>query len=93
MNNKYIIISELLLKLGEKTWDQIRNEEDPNGIHHDLRLICTKCRNESTCRCTKPKRVFYGICPDCTEKNIEEITNEPFDLDEIKQTSMRYGGD
>jgi hypothetical protein len=48
-----------------KTWEQIRNEQDPSGKNHDLRLICVKCGTTETCRCMKPKREFKGICDDC----------------------------
>jgi len=91
--NNYIIVSELLLKNGQKSWDEIRKEEDPTGKKHDLCLVCTKCGNKETCKCSQPKRTFYGVCPECTEKNVEELTNEPFNLDEVQSTSMRYGGD
>lgn len=48
-----------------KSWKQIQNEEDPMGHNHDLRLTCVKCGNEETCRCSKPKRKFFGICGNC----------------------------
>lgn len=41
-----------------RTWEQI---EDPKGEHHDLRLICTICGNEQTCRCSKPKGSLGGF--------------------------------
>lgn len=47
------------------TWNEIKNREDPNGKNHDLRLICVKCGNSCTCRCSKPKREFKGICDEC----------------------------
>ena len=50
------------------TWEEIRTKEDPNGKNHDLRLICTICEGISTCRCSKPKREFRGICPLCAAK-------------------------
>jgi hypothetical protein len=49
----------------ERTFFDIRNEEDPNGTNHDLRLICTKCGVTETCKCSKPKRKFYGVCHGC----------------------------
>jgi len=51
-----------------RPWDRIRAEEDPDGTKHDLRLVCPGCGNEQTCRCSKPKRVFYSPCPDCWVK-------------------------
>ena len=50
-----------------KTFQEIRNEQDPNGINHDLTLVCVKCGDTDTCRCSKPKRKFKGICKDCSE--------------------------
>ena len=52
-----------------KNWAEIRNENDPDGSHHDLRLTCVKCSNTSTCRCSKPKRTFEGLCYDCAGIN------------------------
>jgi hypothetical protein len=51
-----------------KTFQQIRDQEDPDGTKHDLSLECVKCGNKHTCKCSKPKRKIYGICPDCEEK-------------------------
>jgi hypothetical protein len=51
-----------------KTWGEIRDEQDPGGKGHDLRLTCDVCGNVETCRCSKPKREFHGICYDCAEK-------------------------
>ena len=31
--------------------------------HHHLRLKCSKCGNEQTCRCSTPKVLEIGICP------------------------------
>lgn len=57
----------------EKTWQQIQNEQDPDGTQHDLRLTCTRCSNTQTCRCTKPKREFKGICHECSRKDKEGV--------------------
>jgi Fe2+ or Zn2+ uptake regulation protein len=56
-----------LLKEDEqpKTFFEIRREHDPDGMKHDLRLVCLKCGTTETCRCSKPKRTFEGICNDC----------------------------
>ena len=51
-----------------KTWNQIRDELDPDGTKHDLTLICDRCGNSQTCRCPKPKRKVHGICMNCAEK-------------------------
>jgi hypothetical protein len=48
-----------------KSWKQIEDEQDPDGINHDLKLSCVKCNNQQTCRCSKPKKSFLGICPRC----------------------------
>jgi hypothetical protein len=47
------------------TFQEIRNREDPDGTHHDLALHCIKCGTKETCRCSKPKRRFEGICDEC----------------------------
>jgi hypothetical protein len=51
-----------------KTFKQIRDELDPDGKKHDLTLHCIKCNTTETCKCSKPKRKFDGICPECSEK-------------------------
>jgi hypothetical protein len=48
-----------------KTFQQIRDEQDPKGKNHDLTLTCVKCGTTETCRCSKPKRKFKGICAKC----------------------------
>jgi hypothetical protein len=50
-----------------KTFQQIRDEEDPKGQNHDLTLTCVKCGTTETCRCSKPKRKFKGICAKCSQ--------------------------
>jgi hypothetical protein len=49
----------------EKNWFELQNELDPGGVNHDLTLICTRCGNTQTCRCSKPKRKVYGLCHKC----------------------------
>jgi CheY-like chemotaxis protein len=53
-------------QVGAKSFDQIRSEEDPGGKSHDLRLTCIKCGASQTCRCSKPKREFKGLCAVCS---------------------------
>jgi len=48
-----------------KNWHQIKHEQDPDGKKHDLRLICPKCNNTETCKCSKLKREFFGLCYKC----------------------------
>lgn len=55
-------------KTSYPTWTEIQNKEDPKGLNHDLRLTCVACGNSQTCRCSKPKRLFEGICPSCEGK-------------------------
>lgn len=57
-------------KFGLKSFKEIRNEQDPDGTKHDLKLVCKKCGNSSTCRCRKPKRMFEGLCDDCAGKKL-----------------------
>ena len=71
-----IKLKYLLLENSEvKTWAQIRNENDPDGKHHDLRLKCVKCGNTETCKCSKPKREFSGLCNDCAHTQLAESLN------------------
>ena len=51
----------------ERTFRQIHEDEDPDGKGHDLFLKCTKCETSETCRCSKPKREFRGICDSCAK--------------------------
>ena len=51
----------------ERTFSQIRAEEDPDGKGHDLHMTCTRCHDSQTCRCSKPKREFHGICDKCSK--------------------------
>ena len=62
------------------TFREIREKEDPGGTNHDLRLICVKCGGSQTCRCTKPKREFKGVCPYCTG----ELERFNFDFQDMK---------
>jgi hypothetical protein len=49
------------------TFQEIRNQYDPDGTKHDLTLKCVKCGTTQTCRCSKPKRTMEGICEKCAE--------------------------
>jgi len=50
-----------------RTFSSIREEYAKEGKHHCLRLVCAKCRDVQTCRCSSPKITETGICPDCSE--------------------------
>ena len=54
-----------------KTFNQIKNEQDPTGKNHDLRLTCVKCGTSETCKCSKPKRKFEGICYKCSGTDLK----------------------
>jgi hypothetical protein len=54
------------------TFQEIRDQHDPDGKQHDLRLICVKCGTSETCRCSKPKRKFEGICRNCSATSLNE---------------------
>lgn len=56
----------------EQTFQQIQDKEDPDGKAHDLTLVCVKCGNTQSCRCSKPKREFKGVCNDCAGKSVNE---------------------
>lgn len=64
-----VIVNRLLESVvvceSHKTFRQIKNEQDPDGTQHDLRIECIECGTSDTCRCSKPKRTFSGICPRC----------------------------
>lgn len=73
-----------------KTWKQIREEEDPTGKNHDLTLKCSECGASETCKCSKPKRTFEGICHKCAQKISEDSTPEKPKLDKhIIQVTAR----
>lgn len=69
----------------EKTFQQIRDEHDPDGTKHDLTLTCIKCGAKHTCRCTKPKKEFKGICPDCSK--LSEIVGTPSEPEQYRDSS------
>ena len=70
MNNKMAKMEEDAGKSKKVlTFSEIRNKYDPDGKRHDLTLKCVKCGTTQTCRCSKPKRKFEGICDECSEKN------------------------
>ena len=48
-----------------REWREIQKQEDPERKNHDLHLICSRCGDEQSCRCNKPKRKFYGLCDMC----------------------------
>jgi hypothetical protein len=52
-----------------KSFKAIKNELDPDGKNHDLTLTCVKCGTTETCRCSKPKRKFQGVCDKCSTLN------------------------
>jgi hypothetical protein len=56
-----------------KTWAKIRDEEDPEGKNHDLSLHCVECGESDTCKCSKPKRKFEGVCDKCCEKHTASV--------------------
>jgi hypothetical protein len=55
-----------------KTFQEIRDREDPKGVNHDLTMECVHCGRKSTCRCSKPKRLFKGVCESCAKIRIKE---------------------
>jgi len=57
----------------KRTWGMIEKTLDPDGKNHDLTLECVKCGNKQTCRCSKPKRKFLGVCPNCSKKQTREL--------------------
>ena len=54
------------------TFQEIRNQEDPNGLKHDLRLTCSACGTTRSCKCSKPKRAFYGLCENCSSSRLNK---------------------
>lgn len=66
--NNYFSLKEIL-NGGDtsniQSFQQIRDTHDPKGLNHDLTLTCVKCGRKETCKCSKPKKEFKGICSDC----------------------------
>ncbi len=62
------------------TWKEIQDKEDPEGKNHDLHLTCIKCNNSRTCRCSKPKRKFEGICDKCSEEPKKREPHHSLDM-------------
>lgn len=52
------------------TFDEIRNKFDPDGKSHDITYQCCKCSTSQSCRCTKPKTLWIGICDKCSGGNM-----------------------
>lgn len=48
-----------------KSFRELRNEHDPDGTKHDMTMQCVKCGTTESCRCSKPKRMFKGLCDKC----------------------------
>jgi len=60
-----------------RTFSEIREAEDPDGKNHDLRLVCVSCGTVQTCRCSKPKRTFFGICSECDGGDVLDESLSP----------------
>ena len=56
-----------------KTFQEIKDREDPKGENHDLRLECVHCGIIETCRCRKPKRTFKGYCQECAQNSLARL--------------------
>lgn len=54
-----------------KTFREIKDREDPKGLNHNLTLECVHCGTKQTCRCSKPKKVFKGVCESCAKTKIQ----------------------
>jgi hypothetical protein len=46
-----------------KNFAEIHNSY-PGHSHH-LKLVCKKCNNTETCRCSAPKTEIIGLCYEC----------------------------
>ena len=54
-----------------KTFTELREIHSNEAAHHCLRLICVKCGNVNTCRCSTPKTTYQGVCDKCVgESNV-----------------------
>ena len=56
-----------------KTFQEIRDREDPKGLNHNLTLECVYCGRVQTCRCSAPKRHFKGICETCKKSPAQRV--------------------
>jgi hypothetical protein len=68
-----------------KTFQEIRDREDPKGFNHDLTLECVHCGRTQTCRCSKPKRLFKGVCESCAKVPIKEWSPEEDIISKVKK--------
>ena len=68
-----------------KTFQEIRDREDPKGLNHNLTLECVYCGRVQTCRCSAPKRHFKGICETCTKVPLKEWGPEEDTITKVKK--------
>lgn len=48
-----------------RTFREIRAQYAEEGRHHCLRLVCSRCGDVMTCRCSTPKTEEIGVCLIC----------------------------
>lgn len=53
-------------RIDMRTWDQIRDDYGHNKPHH-LKLVCPKCNDSMTCRCSAPKDTVMAYCDKCRQ--------------------------
>ena len=68
-----------------KTFQEIRDREDPQGKKHDLTPECVHCGTTQTCRCSAPKRKFKGCCESCAKVKLNEWSPEEDVISKIKK--------
>lgn len=68
-----------------KTFQEIRDREDPQGKKHDLTLECVHCGTTQTCRCSAPKRKFKGCCESCAKVPLKEWSPEDDVISKVKK--------
>jgi len=71
------------------SWADIEKKYAESGGHHHLKLVCPQCGNTQTCRCSEPKTVEHGICPDCLKGKTAGLKEEqaaiPYEFDKALQ--------
>jgi len=71
------------------SWEEIERKYNQAGQHHHLRLVCVKCGNEQTCRCSEAKTIEKGICQSCLTAGLkEEQAAIPYEFDKALQTFL-----
>ena len=80
------------------TFRELQNQYAELGEHHHLRMVCVKCGNAQTCRCSSPKVEVEGICDNCSGAgkivaNCEQRSHVPGDMENPELTCNDSDGE